>query len=312
MATMQAVRFHEYGPASGLRLERVERPEPGEGEVLVRVRAAGVNPIDWKYRAGYLREFAPLELPHVPGIDVAGSVEAAGTNVTEFAAGDDVLGRGSGTYAEFALAPVASLAPKPESLGFEEAATLGVGGVTAWSGLFDSAELEAGQRLLVHGGAGGVGSLAVQLGHWKGAHVIATASAANAEHVRSLGADEFIDYQATRFEDAVSDVDVVFDTVGGDVTDRSWSVLRPGGILVVIAGMPETDKAQERGGRVAAVQAPEPISRILRRLAELAEAGHLRPQVGQVFPLAEAAAAQAASETGHGRGRVVLRVANGG
>jgi NADPH:quinone reductase-like Zn-dependent oxidoreductase len=310
MAEMRAVRFHEYGPASGLTVESVDRPEPGDGEVLVRVRAAGVNPIDWKIRAGYLQEFMPLDLPSTPGIDLAGTVESAGADVHDLAAGDAVFGRGSGTYAEFALAASGSLAVKPPRISVEEAATLGVGGVTAWSGLFDTARLDAGQRLLVHGGAGGVGSLVVQLGHWKGAHVIATASDANAGYVRALGADEVLDYRATRFEDVVGDLDVVFDTVGGDVTERSWAVLRPDGILVIIAGMPEPEKAAERGVRTAGVQAAEPISPILDELARLAESGDLRPQVGQLFSLSEAAAAHAASETGHGRGRIVLQVAN--
>jgi NADPH:quinone reductase-like Zn-dependent oxidoreductase len=308
MAEMCAVRFHEYGPASGLTLESVDRPEPRDSEVLVRVHAAGVNPIDWKFRAGYLQEFMPLDLPYTPGIDVAGTVESMGADVQDLAAGDAVFGRGSGTYAEFALAPSGSLAVKPKRISFEEAATLGVGGVTAWSGLFDTARLEAGQRLLVHGGAGGVGSLAVQLGHWTGAHVIVTASDANAGYARSLGADEVIDYRATPFEDVVGDLDVVFDTVGGKVTERSWNVLRPGGILVVIAGMPEPEKAKAHGVRTAGVQAPEPIAPILHQLAQLAESGELRPQVGQVFSLSEAAASHAASETGHGRGRIVLQV----
>jgi len=305
---MQAVRFHAYGPASELKLETVDSPAPAEGEVLVRVRAAGVNPIDWKYRAGYLREFLPLELPHIPGLDLAGTVESLGAGVDGFGAGDAVFGRGSAAYAELANAPSTSLAPTPDGLSFEAAATLGVGGVTAWSGLFDAASLAAGQRLLVHGGAGGVGSIAVQLGHWKGAHVTATASATNADYARSLGADEVVDYRATRFEDAVSGMDVVFDTIGGEVTERSWAVLKPGGILVVIAGMPEPEKAAAHGVRTAGVQAPEPLSAILRELAKLIESGDLKPQVGQVFPLSEAAAAHAASETGHGRGRIVLRI----
>jgi NADPH:quinone reductase-like Zn-dependent oxidoreductase len=210
-------------------------------------------------------------------------------------------------YAELAVAPVASLARKPAGAGFEEAATLGVGGITAWVGLFDIAKLEPGQRLLVQGGAGGVGSLAVQLARWKGAHVIATAGAANAEYVRSLGADEVIDYSATRFEDAARDVDVVLDTVGGEVSGRSWDALAPGGILVVIASMPDPETAAARGLRTSGVQAPQATSHILEQLAGLVDSGDVKPQVGQVFPLAEAAAAHAASETGHGRGRIVLR-----
>ena len=307
---MQASRFHEYGPPDVLRLEETPRPEPGEGQMLVRVHAAGVNPIDWKLRAGYLQAFMPVELPHIPGFDLAGTVEALGTGVAGFAVGDAVFGRGVGTYAQYAVAPATTLAPKPAAVSFEQAATLPVGGVTAWAGLFAAAELERGQRLLVHGGAGGVGSFVVQLAHWKGAHVIATASAANAEFVRSLGADEVVDYAAVRFEDVVSDVDVVYDTVGGDVTEHSWGVLKPGGILVVIAGMPDTATAEARGVRTSGTNAPEVTSPILQELARLAEAGDLRPQVGPTFPLADAAGAHALSETGHGRGRIVLTVAH--
>ena len=240
---MQAVRFHEYGPPDLLRVETVPVPQPGDGEVLVRVHSAGVNPIDWKIRAGYLQAFMPLVLPHIPGFDLSGTVAEVGAGVAQFAPGDEVFGRGAGTYAEYAVAPEGTLAPKPAAVSFDQAATLAVGGVTAWAGLFGAADLEAGQRLLVHGGAGGVGSFAVQLGHWKGAHVIGTASAPNLDAMRALGADEVIDYAAARFEDVPHDLDVVFDTVGGEVTDRSWGVLRPGGILVVIAGMPDADTA---------------------------------------------------------------------
>ena len=307
---MQASRFHEYGPPDVLRLEEAPRPEPGEGQVLVRVRVAGVNPIDWKLRAGYLQAFMPVELPHIPGFDVAGTVEALGPGVTRFAVGDEVFGRGAATYAQYAVAPATTLAHKPAAISFEQAATVPVGGVTAWAGLFEAARLEPGQRVLVHGGAGGVGSFVVQLAHWKGAHVIATASAANADFVRSLGADEVVDYAAVRFEDVVSDVDVVYDTVGGEVTGRSWGVLKPGGILVVIAGSPDPAAAEARGVRTSGTNAPAVTSPILQELARLAESGDLRPQVGPTFPLADAAGAHALSETGHGRGRVVLNVAS--
>ena len=309
-ADMRAVRFHDYGPPSSLVVDLVPRPEPKAGEVLVRVHAAGVNAIDWKFRAGYLKQFMPLELPYTPGLDVAGTVVAAGPGVTEFTAGDDVFGRGSGSYAEYAIASVATLARKPAGLTFEQAATLPIGGVTAWVGLFDIAHLEAGQRVLVQGGAGGVGSIAVQLAHWKGASVIATASAGNADHVRALGADEVIDYAAANFEDVVRNVDVVLETVGGEITERSWGVLKPGGIMVVVAGMPDAEKAASLGVRTSNVQPPEVTTPILGELARLAASGALVPQVGPVFPLADAAEAHSMSETGHGRGRIVLQVAS--
>ncbi len=307
---MRAARFQTYGPPAALVVEDVPRPEPRPGEALVRVRAAGVNAFDWKLRAGYLKDFMPLELPHIPGLDVAGTVEQIGAGVSDFAPGDAVFGRGTGTYAEYATASVATLARKPDAITFDQAATLAVGGVTAWAGLFDTARLEPGQRLLVHGGAGGVGSLAVQLGRWKGVHVIATTSTVNVEHVRSLGADEVIDYTKTNFEDAVGEVDVVLDTVGGEVTDRSWSVLKPGGILVVVASGPDPEKAAAHGVRTSGVRAPEVTRPVLEELAKLIESGSLAAQVGQVFSLSEAAQAHAASETGHGRGRIVLRVSS--
>jgi len=306
--TMRAVRFHDYGPSSTLVVDEVPRPAPAEGELLVRVRAAGVNAIDWKFRAGYLQAYMPLELPHTPGLDVAGIVEQVGQGVSGYSAGDAVFGRGSGTYAEYAVVPTATIAHKPSGVTFEQAATLPIGGVTAWVGLFDAGHLEAGQRVLVHGAAGGVGSLAVQLAHWKGASVIATTSTANLAYVKSLGADEIIDYSAVKFEEVVHDVDVVYDAVGGDVTDRSWGVLKQGGILVVVAGAPDPETAAQHGVRTSSAQPPAVTTPILEELARLVESGAVIAPVGPIFPLTGAAEAHAASETGHGRGRIVLQV----
>jgi NADPH:quinone reductase-like Zn-dependent oxidoreductase len=307
---MRAVRFHEYGPPAVLVVDAVDRPEPKAAEVLIRVRAAGVNPIDWKLRAGYMKQFMPLTLPYTPGLDVAGTVAGLGEGVTGFAVGDRVFGRGAGTYADFAVAPATTIARIPEGVSFEQAAPLHVGGETAWVGLFDSAHLETGQRLLVQGGAGGVGAIAVQLGHWKGAYVIATASAANVEFVRSLGADEVIDYTRVNVEDALHDVDVVLDTVGGEVTAHSWGVLRPGGLLVAVAGPPDTHTAEARGVRTSGVGHPPETRPILEELGALVASGDLKPQIGQVFALEDAAQAHAVSETGHGRGRILLKVAD--
>ena len=307
---MRAVRFHDYGDPSVLRVDEVPRPRPKAGEVLVEVRAAGVNPIDWKLRSGNLQAFLPVELPHVPGIELAGTVSELGPGVTEFSLGDDVFGRGQGAYAEYAIAPAQSIARKPKVLSFVEAATLPNGGITAWWGLFEIAGLESGQRLLIHGGAGGVGGLAVQLGRWKGAHVIATTSTASLDFVRSLGADEVVDYSVSRFEETVGDVDVVLDTVGGDVTDRSWSVLKTGGILVSASGMPQLERAEQHGVRAAGVRAAPDVRRVLGQLAALVVDGKLKPLVGQRVPLAEVEAAQRVSETGHGRGRIILDVSD--
>src|SRR5580704_13215608 len=263
--SMRAVRFHEYGPPSTLVVEAVDRPQPQAGEVLARVHFAGVNPIDWKLRSGNMQRYMPIPLPATPGLDFSGTVDTLGDGVTGFAAGDRAFGRGASTYAEFAVAPIATIAKIPDGVSFEQAATLHVGGVTAWLALFDSAHLEAGQRVLVQGGAGGVGSLAVQLAHWKGASVSATASTANVDYVRSIGADEVIDYTTANVEDAVHDVDVVIDTVGGEVAARSLSLLKPGGILVTVAGCARggcgaihRDSTDPRGARQAGgVRRPE-------------------------------------------------------
>lgn len=307
---MRAARFHEYGPPEVLVVEEAPRPEPQEGEVLIRVHAAGINPFDWKLRAGYVQKFMPVQLPYIPGVELAGTVEAVGQNVAGFTPGQAVFGRGSSTYAEYAVAPATALALKPASITFDQAATIAIGGIVSWVGLFDVADLQAGQRLLVQGAAGGAGSYAVQLGRWKGAHVIGTASSRNLEFVRSLGAEEVVDYTAGPVELAVSGVDVVFDAVGGETMDQSWRLLKPGGILVEIAGMPSEEVARQHGVRTSGVQGPPVVSGILRQLADLIESGALRPEVGSVYPLDEVAQAHAVSETGHGRGRIVLHIAD--
>lgn len=307
---MRAVRFHNYGPPDVLVIEEVPRPIPNAGEVLVRVHAAGVNPIDWKVRAGYLKDYMPIQLPSIPGFDLAGTVEAVGPSVTAFTVGQAVFGRGAASYAEYAIVPVTALASKPASITFDQAATIPIGGVTAWVGLFDAADLQSGQRVLVQGAAGGTGSYAVQLAHWKGAHVSGTASTRNVELVLELGAEEAIDYTATPVEQVVSGLDVVFDTVGGETMDQSWQLLKPGGILVEIVGMASEEAAQQHGVRTSGVQAPPDISGILRQIAELIAAGTVRTELGTIFSLDEAVQAQTLSETGHGRGRVVLHIAD--
>jgi NADPH:quinone reductase-like Zn-dependent oxidoreductase len=307
---MRAAQFHQYGPPDVLVVENVPVPQPKEREVLIRVHAAGVNPIDWKLRAGQLQQYMPVELPYIPGYDVAGTVEAVGPNVSEFTVGQAVFGRGTGTYAEYAVAPVATLAVKPHGLSFDEAATIGVGGVTSWLGLFNAGGLESGQRLFVQGAAGGTGSFAVQLGDWKGAHVIGSASTANLDYIRLLGADEVVDYTVTTVEDVVSDVDVVYDTLGGDATEHLWKLLNQGGILVEIAGMPSEEKAKEYGVRTSGVEAPPETSGVLRQIAALIEDGALEAPVGRVFSFDDAAKALGQSETGHGRGRIVLHIAD--
>src|SRR6185312_10004589 len=226
--TMKAVRIHSFGGPEVLQFEETPRPEPGARQVLVRVHAAGVNPVDWKIREGKLGQ---IPLPSIMGSDFSGEIEALGPRVEEFRVGEMVFGSvadESSSYAQYCLAPIPNIVEKPKQIDHVAAAAITVPAMTAWQALFDEAKLSAGQRVLIHAASGGVGNFAVQFAKWKGAYVIGTASGANAELVRSLGADEFIDYRSTRFEDVVHDVDVVFDTIGGDTQERSWNVLKKG------------------------------------------------------------------------------------
>ena len=309
---MKAVRIHEYGGPEVVRHEEAPRPEPARGEVLVRVDAAGVNPVDWKTRAGggqakKIGERFPLVL----GWDLSGTVEEVGPEVEELAAGDEVFGlvrfpQPGETYAEYATAPARELAPKPPALSHVEAAAVPLVALTAWQALFDAGRLEKDQTALVHAAAGGVGHLAVQLARWKGARVIGTASARNADFLRSLGAEP-LDYGAEPFEEAVSEVDLVLDAIGGDVLERSFSVLRRGGVLVSIRGEPPSDLSQRHGVRAERVLV-EPSGDQLRQIASLLEEGQVRPVVSEVLPLAEVGRAHQLSEEGHMRGKIVLRV----
>jgi NADPH:quinone reductase-like Zn-dependent oxidoreductase len=304
--TMQAVRFHEYGGPEVLVLEQAPRPQPQADQVLIRVVAAGVNPADSAFRAGYFKEFMPLSLPWTPGLEGAGIVEAVGKNVTAFQPGQAVFGFVTGGYAEYAVAHATEVQPKPAHLTFEEAASVPMGALVAWQAVIETANVQAGQRVLVHGAAGGVGLYAVQLARWKGAQVIGTSSARNSEFVRSLGAEEAIDYNATRFETVVHDMDVVVDTVGGEIPERSWQVLRPNGMLVTIAARLAPEAGQAHGVRAASAGRASPEK--LKQVAELLEAKQLKPVVGTRFTLAEVRQAQELAQTEHGRGRIVLHI----
>jgi NADPH:quinone reductase-like Zn-dependent oxidoreductase len=228
MATMRAVRLHAFGGPDVLKIEETPRPEPKSGEVLIRVHGAGVNPVDWKIREGYTNH----KLPLVPGWDVAGVIEKVGPEVTSLKPKDEVYGyfdlSRNGAYADYVAVPAEEVALKPKSLDFTKAAAVPLAALTAWQGLFDVGGLKPGQKVLIHAAAGGVGSFAVQFAKWKGAHVIGTASGRNVQFVRELGADEVIDYTKTAFEEAVDNVDLVFDTMGGETQKRSWQVLKKG------------------------------------------------------------------------------------
>jgi NADPH:quinone reductase-like Zn-dependent oxidoreductase len=308
---MKAVRIHQYGNADVLVYEDAPLPSITSNEVLVRVVATAVNPVDWKIREGYLKEMIPYSLPLTLGWDVSGVVEAVGADVSRFKVGDAVFSRPdikrNGTYAEFVTIREDEIAHKPKTISHVAAATLPLAGITAWEVLVTTANLSAGQRVLIHAGSGGVGSLAIQLAKSRGAFVIATTSARNSAFVKSLGADEVIDYNAQAFETTVKDVDVVFDTLGGKVQEASWSVLKPGGILVSIVSPPPEERALAIGVRSAFVFI-EPSAEILVQLADLVDTGAIRPIVGAEFSLADIAKAHAFSETGRAVGKIALYV----
>ena len=311
---MQAVRIHEFGGLDSLRIEDAPTPDPRDGEVLVRIHAAGINPVDWKTCAGEaIATRLEDPFPFIPGWDVSGVVAAAGDGVSDFKAGDAVCGMvrwpwGGGGYAEYVAAPAEDLVAKPDTMDHAQAAGLPLAALTAWQALFDTADLQVGQSVLIHAAAGGVGHIAVQLAKWRGAHVTGTASARNEAFLRELGADRVIDYNASRFEDVATDVDLVLDGVGGEIQERSWGVLKPGGMLASIRGRPDEQKAAARGVRTGYVSVHADPEQ-LRAIAGLAGAGRLRVHVDATFPLNEVRKAHEASKTGHTRGKLVLRAA---
>jgi NADPH:quinone reductase-like Zn-dependent oxidoreductase len=312
MENMKAVRIHQYGGPEVLRFEDAPRPAPGFAEVLIRVHAAGVNPVDWKIRAGYMKELRPYTFPLILGWDLSGVVEVIGPGTGKFKVGDEVYSRPdisrNGAYAEYIVVQESEVAFKPRSIDHIHAAAIPLACLTAWQAIFDTARLSAGQKILIHAAAGGVGSFAVQLAKWKGAHVIGTASTRNQPYLRELGVDEPIDYEKDRFEDLVRGVEVVFDTIGGDTQRRSWKVLKKGGILVSIVAPPSAEEAAKSGVRQAFIFMTSNSSE-LAEIAKLADSGKLKPVVETVMPLADARRAHELSQTGHTRGKIVLHVA---
>jgi NADPH:quinone reductase-like Zn-dependent oxidoreductase len=307
---MKAVRLHGRGGPEQLVYEEAPQPRPGPGEVLARVGASGVIANELKWDITYQTAAgAPRPFP-IPGHDLSGVVAEVGPGVMDLGVGDAVyamLGYGrDGAEAEYAIALASELAPRPRTLDDTQAAAVPLSALTAWQALFVHGGLSAGQTALIHGAAGGVGVLATQLARWKGARVLTTASARNADFVRALGADEVIDYATTRFEDVVHDVDVVFDTVGGDTLARSWRVVKPGGSLVSVVSPLSGQPVREDIRYVYFIV--EPSSAQLREIGALIDAGQLRPVVDQVFPLAQARQAYETAASGHPRGKIVITV----
>jgi len=311
-STMKAVVIHEYGGPEVLKYEDAPRPEPKEDEILVRVIAAGVNPVDSAPRSARFAQFLGIKLPAIPGYDIAGVVEKTGTKITKFKAGDAIyayvdLKRGGG-YAEFAIVTEKEAAPKPKSLTFVEAAAVPVVAETAWQALIDTAKLGAGQTVLIHGGSGGVGNFAIQIAKARGAKVIATASTRNQDLLKQLGADVAIDYTKTKFEDVAKDVDVVLDSVGKDTLARSYGVVKKGGFIVTLVAEP--DKAElDKHGIHGASLGVEPNSDELAQIGKLIDDKKIKVIVSQVLPLTDASKAQAQADTHHTRGKIVLKIA---
>lgn len=317
MATMKAVRIHALGDVDVLQYEDVERPEPQAGEVLVRVRAAGVNPVDYVSRAQPVPFTTGKGLPYILGWDISGEVVALGEGVTQFAVGDEVYGMPrfpdeAKAYSQYVTAPVSDLALKPQKLTHEEAAGVPLAALTAWQALFDTAHLQAGQTVLITGGAGGVGHFAIQLAKWKGAKVITTTSTRNIDFVRDLGADIVIDYTKQAITDVAKDVDVVLDTVGEEALRQSFEVVKRDGIVVSLPG----HKGVRELGEQLASQHGVTFELILvhtsgeqmAAMAPLFDAGQLKTHLDATLPLRDVAQAHKLSAGGHVRGKLVLTV----
>jgi NADPH:quinone reductase-like Zn-dependent oxidoreductase len=307
---MKAVRLHRFGAPEVIVVEDVPKPVPNAGEVLVKVEAAGVGPWDALIRRG--SSVLPQPLPLILGSDLAGVIDCVGAGVERLKVGDQVFGvtneHFTGAYAEFAAAKANMIAPKPQTLNYTHAASVPVVSVTAWQMVFEFAQLRAGQSVLIHGGAGNVGGYAVQFARQAGAMVIATASANDIAYVRSLGGVGVIDYRASRFEEKVKEVDAVIDTVGGEVLDRSYGLVKRGGMIVSAAAVPSREKAEQQGLRATFFMVQVTAER-LRNIAELIDAGGLKTEVGEVLWLDEARQAHEMLEGApHRRGKIIIKM----
>jgi NADPH:quinone reductase-like Zn-dependent oxidoreductase len=310
MISMNAVRIDAFGGPEQLRLEQIPVTEPRGNELLVKVMAAGVNPVDQKIRAGEYPAVRSNMLPYVLGRDIAGVVGRIGPAVRFFKEGDAIYampGIDRGSYAQHVIVKETEAALKPKSLDHVAAAAVPLASLTAWQGLFQHGGLKAGQRVLIHGGSGGVGHFAIQFAKATGAYVITTVSHQHLAFVRRLGADKAIDYKAQRFEDVVHDIDLVFDLIAGETQDRSWGVLKKGGSLVSTLAAPSQEKAAAHGVRAMRYTAQESGAE-LAEIAALIDSGAVKPVVSKTFPLREARAAQQFIEEGHPEGKVVLTV----
>src|SRR3984893_12671816 len=307
---MKGIVVHEYGGPQVLKYEDAPRPEPKENEALTRVIAAGVNPVDALIRTGKYAKFFGTTLPLIPGYDIAGIVEKTGAKITKLKASDSIYAYvlWGGGYAEYAGATEGEATAKPKSLNYIEAAAVPLAALTAWQALVDTAKLSAGQTVLIHGGSGGVGSMAIQIAKARGAKVIATASTANQDLLKQLGADVAIDYTKQKFEDIAKDVDVVLDSVGKDTLQRSYGVVKKGGFIVSLVARPDPAELEKHGIHGAPLSVT-PNSDELAEITKLIDDKKIKVVVSQMFPLIDAAKAQEQAATGHTRGKIVLKVA---
>ena len=310
-ANMRAIQIQEFGGPEVLRVQEVSIPVPGPGELLVRVRAAAVNPVDTSVRAGRAGGLSGAKLPYVPGFDVSGTVTAIGADVVNFKVDDEIFAmvnlRRGGTYAEYAIVLENEAALKPTRVNHAEAAAIPLVALTAWQALFEVAKLQQGQTVLIHAGAGGVGSIAVQLAKWRGARIIATASDYNHNFLRELGVDVPVDYRTQNFEDFTSDVDVVLDPIGGDTQVRSLQILKEGGILVSIVGLTSEGRNPSRNVRATSILV-QPNSGQLSEIGGLIQNGIINPIVSYRFPLEQAPLAHEQSQTRRTRGKIVIEI----
>jgi NADPH:quinone reductase-like Zn-dependent oxidoreductase len=308
--THQAVRIHSYGERDVLRYEAAPLPVINADDVLVKIHASSINPVDWKVRKGYLKDFVPHKFPLILGWDLAGEIVALGENVSGWKVGDQVFSRPDiardGTYAEYIVVRASEIARKPAKTNWQEAAAVPLTGLTAWQSLIQFAKLKAGERVLIHAGAGGVGIFAIQLAKSLGAYVYTTTSTRNVNFLRELGANEVIDYTRQDFSE-LRDLDVVFDTLGGDVQAKSWQTLKRGGRLVSVANPPD-EKIAERHGVTPLFCFVQPNAAQLTELAKLIDDGKIKVVIDSVFELKDIAKAHEKSEGGRARGKIVLQI----
>jgi len=310
---LKAIVIEQYGGKDVLQEKEVETPKVSDNQVLIEMHATSINPIDWKVREGYLKDMLPFEFPIILGWDAAGTVKETGANANKFRIGERVFVRPEttrfGCYAEYIVTEEDLVARIPDNISFEEAASIPLAGMTAWQSLFDAARLEKGEKVLIHAGAGGVGSLAIQIAKQKGAYVATTASSQNHSILKELGADECIDYRTLNFEDILSDYDVVFDTMGGEIQSKSFKVLKKGGRLISIVQPPNEEEASSYGTKAFFVWL-KPNGEQLGQLAEMMKNGELKPLVGHLFDFSETGLQEAhgLSESHHAKGKIVIKI----